>query len=103
MTDFREMVEYLRDGVADADSYEVTERAMDLLGTLGALGGDELDVLGKVVDRLSLGRTVYGQLDIDTDARDFAAEAADEALDLLIYETIGLLKRERSAIRDLPE
>lgn len=64
-----------------------------LLGVLmGGLAGDELDVVGLVVQRLQLGREAYGQLDLANDVRDFAKEAREEAVDQLIYECIGAIR-----------
>lgn len=56
-----------------------------------SLGPDELRVLRAVTERLVLGRRQYGELDLATDPRDWAREAAEEALDLSVYLAIRLL------------
>lgn len=52
---------------------------------VGKLDGDELDVLVEVARGLVAGRKVYGELRLDTDRRDFDAEASAELRDALVY------------------
>lgn len=83
MTPFRQRIELNRDRPVIGP----------LLGVLlGGLAGDELDVVGLVVERLQLGREAYGQLDVATDGRNWAKEAREEAVDQLIYECIGAIR-----------
>jgi hypothetical protein len=56
------------------------------------LGPDELAVLELVGNGLARGRTVYGELAIATDRRDFRAEAGDELRDALVYVACELLR-----------
>lgn len=60
---------------------------------LGDLAGDELDVVGMVIERLKAGRLAYGPFDLRNDVRDFDAEATDECLDAAVYLAAGLLRR----------
>lgn len=60
---------------------------------LGGLEGDELDVVGVVIERLQAGRISYGPFDLRNDRRDFDGEATDEFLDGVIYLAAGLLRR----------
>lgn len=69
----------------------------------GDLRGDELDVIGRVVERLQLGRGIYGELDIRRDVRQWKKERRDELVDALIYDCIdagvsALLREESSAV-----
>ena len=57
------------------------------------LDDDSLLVVDMLVQRMLAGREEYGRLDIGTDLRDWAAEGAEEAIDLAAYLAIGLLKR----------
>jgi len=45
---------------------------------------------------LNSGVEVYGELDIDTDRRDFLAEAGQELRDAMIYIACEIIKRQRS-------
>lgn len=58
---------------------------------------DELDVMGVGWDRMNRSRVVYGPLDLETDERDFDAEAAEEAADRLAYRAMAKLSRETFA------
>jgi hypothetical protein len=68
-----------------------------LVELLAQLGADELAVIVELATRLAAGRAQYGELQLATDARDFAAEAADELRDYLIYRAIDSLRRRRQA------
>lgn len=69
----------------------VVDEVRVLLAWLAPLAGDELEVVGEVVMRLRQGRLRYGQLEIREDVRDWAREAREEALDLVIYRVIAAL------------
>lgn len=64
---------------------------------LHKLGLDELEVVLEVVQGLVLGRSVYGQLVIETDARDWDKELREENRDALVYSAIAAIKRKRGA------
>lgn len=46
-------------------------------------------IVERVVSRLELGRAQYGDLNLATDPRDWRAEAAEEAVDGLVYTAAG--------------
>lgn len=75
----------LRDRRARARLHEVA----------GQLAGDELELLVEVAEGLALGRSQYGALDIDSDARDFELEARQEERDLVVYTLAGIIGRRR--------
>lgn len=56
------------------------------------LGEDEIKVLRRIAERLRMGAKTYGRLNIVKDPRDWKEEAAQEALDLAVYLSIGLVK-----------
>lgn len=68
----------------------------DVVGHLGDLEGDELELIRLAAYRLRLGRHAYGQLDVDAPGRDWRAEAVEEAADLAIYLLADLLRRQRA-------
>ena len=89
-TDFRKAWERrLEDGAPDDVVLDLLEHAM------GALAGDELDIVGMVVTRLRLGRERYGQLDMAKDKRDLGGELLDEAFDGLVYAAGLMLQLQR--------
>ena len=59
--------------------------AEDLLRLFANANGDELDVLGKVWERIEYGRKLYGLWDASRDQRDFASERDAEVFDGLVY------------------
>ena len=59
------------------------------------LGDDEMDVVLEVMRGLVGGRQVYGELDLDTDKRDFAAEGGEELRDLIVYAACLKLRLDR--------
>ena len=65
--------------------HEVIELRARLVAMTEHLGRDELAVLETVAAGLARGRTVYGELRIDADRRDFRAVAAREIRDGLVY------------------
>lgn len=90
LTDFRKAWERrLEEGAPDDVVMDLLEHAM------GELAGDELDVVGLVVERLRLGRSVYGQLDAVADVRDLEREALEEAADGFVYVGTRLVQARR--------
>jgi hypothetical protein len=62
------------------------------------LGPDEQRVLTRIAERLVLGATEYGPLDIANDARAFRSrEAREEVEDALVYLACAWLKGEEVA------
>lgn len=59
------------------------------------LGRDELEVVAEVAEGLVAGRTVYGELQIDTDQRDHEREALDELRDGIVYAAVAAIQRRR--------
>lgn len=57
------------------------------------LGPDELRVVTCVALALRRGRSVYGELDIASDERDFDDEADQERTDMLVYCAIAALRK----------
>lgn len=77
-----------RDGADDV--------VMDVLElALGDLAGAELDVVGRVIERLRRGRESYGELRLEDEWRDWGAERRDEDSDALVYTLIWEMDRER--------
>lgn len=74
-----------------------------IAAALEQLGPDELEVLAEVATGLQRGRAIYGELRIDTDARDFDREAADEARDFAVYVAAAAIKRRRAAGKETPK
>lgn len=66
-----------------------------ILAKIELLGLDELEVVEKVADGLVRGRAVYGPLEVATDGRDLAGEAAAELRDAMVYAAAGLLRLRR--------
>ena len=60
---------------------------------------DEVRVLLLLAERLTAGRSQYGPLRLDTDRRDFAHEAIEEAADLLMYWAMQMLRSAAGAMR----
>lgn len=52
---------------------------------------DELDVLGWVAARLTVGRARYGPLTLSGDPRRWLQERAEEAADILVYSAMAEL------------
>ena len=46
---------------------------------------DELRIVARIIERVAVGRDVYGPFSIASNTRDLRAEAADEMSDLLWY------------------
>jgi len=87
LTDFRRDVEQLRQ---DEFAFGHTS---ETLPSLTKLSGDELDVVGLVVERLTLGAGVYGQWVASADLRDLERESLDEELDDVVYRAMRTAKR----------
>jgi hypothetical protein len=61
------------------------------------LGPDEVLVLARIAERLTVGATVYGPLQLSTDLRDFRSkEAREELEDALVYLACAWLKAEHA-------
>lgn len=60
------------------------------------LGFDELHVLELVAHGLARGRSVYGELRVATDARDFTNEAIAELRDTMVYVGAQLVRLQRA-------
>ena len=90
--------------MTDDDSNPDTVRNPDL-GTLCALdqaiarlGRDEQRVLTRIAERLVLGATTYGTLNLTSDPRSFKSrEAREEVEDALVYFACAWLKGEEVA------
>ena len=66
-----------------------------IVALLSHLNADESEVLLRITARLVLGRQQYGGLNIDTDRRDWAEQAAEEAFDGSVYHAILAVKLSR--------
>lgn len=65
------------------------------LVSVAGLGPDEIAVVVALIERLRMGRAQYGELCIRDDRRDWRRECFEEAADLAIYATVGLIARGR--------
>ncbi len=71
-----------------------TARAI-LNGLACELGADEVRVLARIAERLKGGQTMYGQLCLETDTRQFRAkEAREEVEDALVYLACAWLQNQ---------
>ena len=59
------------------------------------LGDDEVEVLLSIARRVLRGREQYGELDIDSDDRDWRQERSEELFDALVYTAIDDIKDRR--------
>lgn len=90
--------------VASMDEDEAAREMLD--AAVGALAGDELDVVGHVIARLQLGRERYGKLDLGNEQRDLVREALEEAADGFVYaisECIRVERRRGSPLQVVPK
>jgi len=71
---------------------DATAQVVKLTGIAELLGAAELGVLLLIAERLLEGRRRYGELNLDTDPRDFRREALAEMLDFSCYVSMALLK-----------
>jgi len=68
-----------------------------LTGLACELGDDELRVLTRIAERLKGGQTVYGQLCLARDTRQFRAkEAREEVEDALVYLACAWLQNQET-------
>jgi hypothetical protein len=67
-----------------------------ILAALDRLGADELEVLAIVSERLVMGRSQYGELQLATDRRDFRHEALLELADGCVYLAAGIVRAGRA-------
>ncbi len=51
-------------------------------------------ILLRIGQRLAAGQAEYGKMDVCADKRDFFKEAAEEALDFLVYYEMDVLREE---------
>lgn len=83
---------------AHAHQGELDVDVGQLAARLQELTRDELAVVVQVVTRLlDVGRRSYGPLQLDSDQRDFEAEADDEITDWMIYRAMNRISRARRA------
>ena len=65
------------------------------------LGEDEVEVLLEVAAALRDGRSVYGELRLNEDPRDFKREALEEDKDAIIYRVADYVRNRRSIGRKI--
>jgi hypothetical protein len=65
---------------------------MTLADKIATLEPDALRVIETIVDRLIMGRAVYGSLVIESDRRNWRREAHEEALDMAVYLAVDTLR-----------
>ena len=70
---------------------DLTARLTDAWAQLAT---EEREVLCRIADRLLIGQTTYGKLDVKNDPRDFAKETGEELYDALVYATLDVMKKE---------
>lgn len=71
---------------------------MDVLElAMGNLAGDELDIIGHLIERAKSGRSGYGQFHAGLDTRSLVKEGLDEIIDGLFYLAGEVLKLQRRA------
>lgn len=68
---------------------------LELLYLFDDLGNDEREVLVGLARRIHQGQETYGELDIDSDRRDWNEEAAQELDDFAVYSEIARLRKRR--------
>lgn len=61
---------------------------------------DELELLVRLAERLSIGRVSYGPLEIGKDPRNWRHERRLELFDAIIYTTVAELADERRRAQD---
>lgn len=66
-----------------------------VLTAISQLDACEVEILALVAERLAMGRRAYGVLRPETDPRDFAREALEEAADGLVYVAAALVRSGR--------
>lgn len=85
-----------------AASLAELEAVRQLRAVFAGLDGDELDVIGEIVERLKVGKLRFGQLVLSEDGRDFDAEARAELVDFPIWAAMASLKRRGSEEKAKP-
>lgn len=70
--------------------------ARDIARRLPAASHDELRLVDRVLQRLELGRSLYGPLDVSK-PRDWRRERFEERMDALVYDVAGELALEDRA------
>jgi len=93
--------ELMTDEDAQADTLRGFTPHEGLRATLNGLacelGDDELRVLTRLAERLKGGQTIYGQLCLETDPRNFRAkEAREEVEDALVYLACAWLQNQET-------
>lgn len=68
-----------------------------LASLLLQLEDDAVEILLMQAQRMLAGRKAYGDLNLDTDRRDWVEEALEECLDGMNYQTAALIKLRRRA------
>ena len=68
-----------------------------LLALFDDLGPDEQALLVLIAERLSLGRDVYGPLDVTGDRRDWVHEGLEELADGLVYMACAVIRDRRQS------
>lgn len=98
-TMFRKAIE----GWVNASTPDEVDGAGELLtAAIGNVSGDELDVVGLVLERLNVGAGIYGQWIAALDTRDLGREALDEELDDVVYRAMrSVIARQEDARRNI--
>jgi len=85
---------YPNPGNPDCTVVKVAVRAAATLqDRIAKLSEDERKVVEFIVERLEMGRGLYGALHLKSDTRDFTIERAEELADVLVYSACLELKR----------
>ncbi|MGE3463878.1 MAG: hypothetical protein AB7I04_18370 [Pseudomonadales bacterium] len=88
-TDFRRRIQNARIWAAAQNCRSEVDRLV------GELAGDELDLVGMYIERLRLGRGMYGEFSAVGDRRQLIREALEEAQDGFVYVSGLLMKIDR--------
>lgn len=80
-----------------AAMYPPITTADKIQALLNHLNADEQEVVLRITQRLVMGAEQYGKLSIDTDPRNWAEQAAEEAFDGSVYHAILAIKLSRAA------
>lgn len=70
----------------------VTAEEQEIACLASALEPQALLILLKLARRLRAGQEQYGKLDVQSDPRNFFAEAAEEAMDFVVYYEMHKLR-----------
>lgn len=68
-----------------------------LMATVCQLGGEEVEVLTLIAERLLVGQRQYGLMRLQVDSRNFHKEAIEECCDGLVYGACALLRDQQRA------